>query len=221
MEKYIKKVKIAVAFLFLSGASLLLPAAESAQEMLFRAAQSNNIALAEQALKAGADINGKDTQGLTPLHFAVKNNNKEMVQLLINAGVNKDLQNQDGDTPLHFAARGRAGRGNREMTRLLLNAGANTNIQDNYGTTPLMIAVVTLDPETVTLFLEKGADLSIMNNEGITARNIAQGQGFFPPTQGAKAIEDYIEARKKVIQEVRPEVYPVITEEIEEFEFGK
>lgn len=53
-------------------------------------------------------INGKDHEGSTPLHLAVKcllgEKRREMVGLLLQYGANVQARNNDGDTPVHVAA---------------------------------------------------------------------------------------------------------------------
>ena len=54
-------------------------------------------------LHYGADINAKDENGLTPLHYAVRRNDQEVVKVLLNEGANVNVKDNDGLTPLHFA----------------------------------------------------------------------------------------------------------------------
>jgi GDPmannose 4,6-dehydratase len=53
---------------------------------LHYAASSRDKAIAELLLKAGADVNARDTNGATPLHFAVRNGNLELAELLLAKG---------------------------------------------------------------------------------------------------------------------------------------
>ncbi len=81
-----------------------------------------NIEAVKQRLAAGTDVNAKDKDGRTPLHFATGKGHKEIAELLIASGADvnaKDLPGK-GRTPLHSAAEG----GHREIAELLIAKGA-------------------------------------------------------------------------------------------------
>ena len=56
-----------------------------------------------QHLVAGTDVNAKDEEGGTPLHFATGWNHKEIVELLIGANADVNAKDDIGDTPLDVA----------------------------------------------------------------------------------------------------------------------
>jgi|ERR1035441_4601856 ankyrin repeat protein len=68
-------------------------------------------------VRAGAGVNGTNSDGATPLHFAA---NAEIVQLLIAAGADVNKRSLTRSTPLHHAR-------TAEVARLLITAGANRN----------------------------------------------------------------------------------------------
>jgi len=81
----------------------------------------------------GADPNAVDSDGVTPLHRAVRTRSLPAVRALLDAGANIRQPNKRGSTPLHLAVRatGRGGSGSphaREqqagIIRLLLERGA-------------------------------------------------------------------------------------------------
>lgn len=53
----------------------------------------------------GADVNGKDSRGYTPLIMAVYNNNRESVELLLAKGAIADQRLANGDTAMDIAKR--------------------------------------------------------------------------------------------------------------------
>ena len=54
--------------------------------------------------KAEADVNAKNANGVTPLHYAAwSNENPEVLTLLIKAGADVNAKNEDGWTPLDWA----------------------------------------------------------------------------------------------------------------------
>jgi len=82
----------------------------------------------------GADVNGKDRRGRTPLISAVRfSSPPQIVTLLIEAGADVNAKDDDGETPLMMAY-------SPEKITLLIEAGADVNAKDDEGQTPLMYA---------------------------------------------------------------------------------
>jgi len=81
-------------------------------------------------LSKGADINGRNEEGFTPLFIAVMNDDAKMVRLLISNGA--DLNGRDeqadgapvGATPLFSAKSGK-------VAEILIAAGADVNARDD------------------------------------------------------------------------------------------
>ncbi|XP_017781655.1 PREDICTED: E3 ubiquitin-protein ligase MIB2-like [Nicrophorus vespilloides] len=87
-------------------------------------------------LNAGADPNGKDFNGNTPLHKAAKKY-PNFVDLLVCSGADVNVMNQKGFTPLHSAVLS----SNEESVRILLAANADPNVRDREDKTALHIAI--------------------------------------------------------------------------------
>ena len=62
-----------------------------------------DIAAVKQHLAAGADVNAKREDGVTPLYWAALEGHKEIVELLIENGANVNAKDDGGRTPLDFA----------------------------------------------------------------------------------------------------------------------
>jgi ankyrin repeat protein len=92
-----------------------------------------DIEAVKQHLAAGADVNAKDEEGLTPLHLAASWGHKEVAELLIGKCADVNAKDIDGWTPLHDAA----ATGHKEITELLIAEGADVNETDGSGETPL------------------------------------------------------------------------------------
>ena len=112
-----------------------------------RAAQ-NAVETAVVLLGQGANINAKDNDGKTPLHWVVLmryDDADEMAMVLLEQGANINAKDNNGSTPLHVAV----GFNANEMAMVLLEQGANVNAKDNDGWTPLFRATATLteDPD--------------------------------------------------------------------------
>jgi ankyrin repeat protein len=54
----------------------------------------------ELLLEHQAHANAKDTQGATPLHWAVNYGRKDLIEVLLAHGADPNIQNNEGRTPL-------------------------------------------------------------------------------------------------------------------------
>ncbi|MDP6680093.1 MAG: ankyrin repeat domain-containing protein, partial [Verrucomicrobiota bacterium] len=86
----------------------------------------------ETLIANSANINLKDSDGRTPLHFAARKGFKKIAALLITKGANVNEKDNRTTTPLHEAA----GWGHKEFVALLLANGANINVKRRSGGTP-------------------------------------------------------------------------------------
>ena len=84
-------------------------------------------------MEAGADVNARDKDELTPLMFAAGSNTPEVLRVLLEAGADVNAKDTNGWTPLIFAARSNT----PEVLTALLEAGAKAKAQDNAGSTAL------------------------------------------------------------------------------------
>lgn len=89
---------------------------------------------AKVLIEQGADVNAADKHGYTPLHWVPST---DMVNLLVEHGANVDAGDRDGRTALHWAAY----EGYRDLVEALVQAGADVNARDSQGSTPRMAAV--------------------------------------------------------------------------------
>jgi len=88
-------------------------------------------------LKAKADVNAAQGDGMTALHWAAFRDDVELAKTLVQAGANVKATTRDGGlTPLSMAATN----GSAAMIKVLLEAGADPNSRFVHGTTPLMLA---------------------------------------------------------------------------------
>lgn len=95
-----------------------------------------------RAIKQGAEINKKDKDGDSPLHFAVANlKDKERDQVFVQAmivfGAKVDMKNKDGETPLMIVARHS---GSVMIAKALVANGADIDEKNAAGKTAFDIA---------------------------------------------------------------------------------
>ena len=71
---------------------------------IHEAAYDGNIEAVKQHLAAGSDVNAKDNNELTPLHWAAREDRKEVAELLIAKRADVNARDYAGRTPLDSAA---------------------------------------------------------------------------------------------------------------------
>ena len=102
------------------------------QGPLFNAGESNNVALLEILLKAGADPNAQDETTLRALHYTARRGSTKTAVALIEAGAEINAQDQYGFTALHEAVLGNY----PELVKELLARGADATIKLTKGYKP-------------------------------------------------------------------------------------
>ena len=95
----------------------------------------------------GFDLNERNEQGRTPLHFACKFGHAEIVHMLLSREADVNAMDQEENTPLHFAA----GWGSTTLIELLLCNSANPLLRNKNGRTPVQIAARLGRNENVSL----------------------------------------------------------------------
>lgn len=143
--------------------------------MPFRGLEASAIAdAAEQAdreavrtlLRAGEDVNARQGDGMSALHWAAEQGDHELADMLLYAGANVDGGTRIGGyTPLHIASR----QGHPAVVAALLAANADVSARTTVsGATPLHLAASSHGPLVVRILIEAGAE--------VDAREAAWGQ---------------------------------------------
>jgi ankyrin repeat protein len=145
----------ALAALAVAGAAALLAAGPDLR--LLESIKAGNLDGARFLLRQQVDVNARDAEGATALHWAVRDDATDIVRLLIRAGASADAANRNGVTPLVLAATN----GSSEAIDLLLRAGADPNNALPDGQTPLMTAARTGNAAAVATLLRAGADPNV------------------------------------------------------------
>ena len=150
-------VRLSVA-LAISGVCSYGAAAELAD-----AIQHNQRSQALDLLKQKPDVNAKQVDGTTALHWAVRADDLPLVESLLKAGADVKAANRSGISATYLACEN----GSDKMLDLLLRSGADAN-----GTfllheeTPLMMCSRVGNLSTVKMLLDKGAKVNAKADAG-------------------------------------------------------
>ena len=117
--------------------------------------------------------------GNTALHWAAKKSQHQCMRVLLEAGANVNARNRHQQTPLTASAVEVDG----ATIALLLEYGAAVDMQDFLGNTAMMIIADKLSTrddyldeqvaETLGVLIEAGADTTLRNDKGATARGLS------------------------------------------------
>ena len=137
------------------SAAATLAAAPSSPNLI-AAVRSGDGAAVRALLQQHVDVNAREADGTTALHWASRQPDPQAIRLLASAGADVNAANRYGATPLSVAARA----GNAAALDALLTSGASVSAADGSlaeGQTLLMLAARTGSVESVRLLLAKGA----------------------------------------------------------------
>ena len=151
----------------------MAPPALAAEDVI-AAARAGDVAAVRALVADGADVDARQGDGATALHWAAHRGDHALAEVLIAAGADVDAGNALDATPLWLASQN----GDARLVARLLAAGADANLTLRMGETPLMSAARSGDVDTVGLLLAAGADVNAAERErGQTALMWAAAQG--------------------------------------------
>lgn len=133
---------------------------------MVRATQYGNFDRCRQLIEAeGFDINRRDAENVTLLHWAAINNRLELVKYYIARGAVVDAIGGDlKSTPLHWATR----QGHLAMVVLLVQHRADPSLFDGDGFNCLHLAAQMGFTSIVAYFIAKGQDINAPDLNGMT-----------------------------------------------------
>ena len=114
----------------------------------------------QKCVKQGQEVQLRDFDGATPLHWASHRNNLSLVQLLIDNGAKVNVKTNSQCTPLHFAATADC----PQVIEHLVQKKANLEEKNDRGETPLHLASRLNQIDNVRVLLQNGAYVDAMNN---------------------------------------------------------
>ena len=131
-------------------------------------------------IHGGADPNGRDVAGETPLHSV--ENSADAVTLM-EAGADPSARGEYGNTPLHNTVLRAEFSGDLELVSTLIDRGAEVNAGQESGWTPLHSASLGSkpNPKLISLLIRRGADANARTEDGNTPFHIAAGSKTTEP----------------------------------------
>lgn len=102
------------------------------------------------------DINGSDSRGMTPLHYAANSGSWKKVTVLLENGASVHAVNADDATALHISSES----GYHAISHVLLEAGAHVDAVDKFGHTPLSLSIPEQHVMATVMLLKAGANVN-------------------------------------------------------------
>jgi ankyrin repeat protein len=128
-------------------------------------------------------LSEKDDLGRTAMFYAAEAGSVGSVRVLVKRGLAVNERAANGDTPFSAAVQSVAVRSKAmrwgiseprlAMVESLIDLGADINIPDAQGFTPLMHAAMAGDEIMCQLLIERGADVHIRSNDGLSVMSMA------------------------------------------------
>jgi ankyrin repeat protein len=112
------------------------------------------------------DLNHQDGWGETPLHVAV-GGSFDCVKMLLEEGAKRDVRENAGQVPLHLASLSRGLERQKIVDIISSDRGLHINARDLNGLPPIFNFLDT--PECVAMLLDRGASISLCDDEGRNA----------------------------------------------------
>ena len=137
--------------------------------------------------KNNRDINYKDEEGYSALHYACDEGNLKIVEILIDAHCNPNILNNLKQTPLHLSAKG----GYFDISKKLIESGAILNVYDSEKNSPLHYICKNNYVELLKFFLTKSPQIEEKNIYGKTPKELTTNSEI------KNLIDDYISKLEK------------------------
>lgn len=135
------------------------------------AVNRGNEEMIEFLLEHSVDLNAVCKQGNTALHMAAEQGHRKIIRTLLPRRINSRTSNQHGATALQLAV-GTAY--DEAVVPLLIKNRFDMDVQNTLtGNTALHLAVELKRPRIISFLVEKGANMSVLNRQGITPLQLA------------------------------------------------
>lgn len=144
------------------------------------AAMGRRLHLLQAMISAGANINRSIGEGETALFMSLlasdagQPTDDRCALALLKAGADASLKHESGAMPIHLAA---ASSYLGALGELIRRSPQDINATTNIGITPLMMAATEGHAEAVRLLVNQGADVTLKDHDGLTAKDVAIKNG--------------------------------------------
>ncbi|WP_264336995.1 ankyrin repeat domain-containing protein [Wolbachia endosymbiont (group B) of Chorthippus brunneus] len=175
-------------------------------EQLLAAVKDSDFNEVQGLVNRGANVNAKDKDGKTPLHYASQSiYSLDIVRYLISKGADIDVKNKDGKTPLDLAVQGNETSVveflkqtqldldkqlltavqdcNISKAEVLVSRGANINTKNDDGYTSLHLAVLKNFRSGIDYLIKEGANIDDKDNIGRAPLHWAARDGYLDIVQ--------------------------------------
>ena len=142
---------------------------------LMIAAIKGDIAVADQLIKKGADVN---KTGWTPLHYAASGGNADIIKLLLEKNAYIDAESPNGTTPLMMASM----YGSTAAVKLLLTDGADASLKNQLGATALNFAQDGSRPDAISLLTQVSGNKNAQPGQARSSASPQAGRTVPQPT---------------------------------------
>mmetsp|Transcript_27649 Transcript_27649/g.87653 ORF Transcript_27649/g.87653 Transcript_27649/m.87653 type:complete len:714 (-) Transcript_27649:107-2248(-) len=141
--------------------------------------EMETIEIIDGLLQKGSDVNARDEQGRTALHFAAYAGNLGGIEALLGAGADVDALSDDLDSPLHYAAMCNQ----VNAMEALLEAGADVQLKNMDDRSPLFVSILSAEASNaalriLSLLKLQGADVNEVDTAGETGLHLCARAGY-------------------------------------------
>lgn len=154
---------------------------EPSDDDVQQAAKEGNLNRLKQLHSYGLSLTKKNFAGASPIYWAARENHFGVLKYLIEVGVDVNTVDNLIQTPLHMATM----YGNYDLVPVLVEAGADVNAVNTFGNTPLHCIAAfpnTDDVMVAKLLVGKGANINMVNDQGLTALQVSRLHDNAPVT---------------------------------------
>ncbi|AIJ09760.1 MULTISPECIES: ankyrin repeat domain-containing protein [Edwardsiella] len=141
-------------------------------DYLWNAARDGNIAVINDFISTGYNMNVQDSHGYTAVILAAYHGHQEIVTRLIHAGADPCLRDNRGNTALM----GAIFKGEISIARRLIAAKCSPDIQNKAGQTAAMYASLFQQHELLAKLEARGADMTITDTHGNSVATLSTGE---------------------------------------------
>ena len=129
---------------------------------IWQAAEAGAIKELNQNLNSGLNINAKDSNNMTPLHWA---STAKIIAYILSKGADVNAKDNQGMTPLHHYV---IKLNFTDSLKLIIDSGAKVNAKTLSGHTALHYATSNDKYQLMQYLIKSGADVNTQSNSGVS-----------------------------------------------------